>query len=205
MRNMEKVCSNTKNLIIIIFVLLLCVYQSWADEITDENLSEQESILTDSLLTDSLSITLVETDSIKIDSLYYFADSVFYYEEIERIDFIGNAAVKYHSSNMEADTISIDLSKNQAFAMGRSFLKDGTQTAIGKDIYFDLGSKCGIIEKGASKFDKGFYYGKEIRKIDKKTFDVDEGIFTTCGALKPHFYFSSNIILESSLSLSNKA
>ncbi|NQV17366.1 MAG: LPS-assembly protein LptD [Armatimonadetes bacterium] len=191
MQNMKIVYINAKNLKIIILILLLCTYLAWANEISDENLTENESILIDSLITDSLEIALVKPDSIKIDSLFYAADSVFYYEEIERIDFIGNAAVKYHSSNIEADTISIDLTKNQAFAMGRSFLKDGTQTAIGKDIYFDLDSKWGIIQKGASKFDKGFYYGKEIRKIAKKAFDVDDGIFTTCGALHPHFYFSS--------------
>ena len=168
MRNMKIVCIKAENLIVAILILLLCTYLGWANEISDENLTENESILIDSLITDSLEIVLVEPDSIKIDSLFYSADSVFYYEDIERIDFIGNAAVKYHSSNIEADTISIDLTKNQAFAKGRSFLKDGTQTAIGKDIYFDLDSKWGIIQKGASKFDKGFYYGKEIRKIAKK-------------------------------------
>jgi hypothetical protein len=143
---------------------------------------------------DSLAKDSLKTDEIvsEIDSVYYFADSVFYSIQQEKIILAGNARLKYQGSEIISDTINIDLEKEQAFALGKSSMKEGDQLILGEDIYFDLATRWGLLISGASKFDKGYYYGDEIRKIDRKTFDVDNGIFTTCDALHPHFYIGGS-------------
>ncbi|MCF7792820.1 MAG: hypothetical protein K9N09_02550 [Candidatus Cloacimonetes bacterium] len=139
----------------------------------------------------AISDSLVKKDSMEVDSVFYAADSVFYSVDDELILLAGEANVKYHTSDIQSDTISIDMKKEQAFAKGESFMEDGSQLILGENVYYDLDTQWGLLKQGASKFDKGFYYGDEIRKIDKKTFDVDNGIFTTCDALHPHFYIGS--------------
>lgn len=135
----------------------------------------------------------VAADSVQIaalDSIIYVADSVHYSVTKEQIHLLGNASMKYQSSDIQADTISVNLKKEQALTKGQSMLRDGSHFLIGEGLYFDMDSKEGIIEDGAGKFDKGYYYGEEIRKTGEKTFDVDNSVFTTCDALHPHFDIS---------------
>ncbi len=145
----------------------------------------------DSLLTDSLNLPL---DSLEIDSVSYTADSIRYAVQQEKIILSRNAELQYHASRITADSIIIDLKNEQAKAKGQAFLKDKDQNMLGQDIDFDLETEWGIVRMGASEFDKGYYYGDEIRKIAKETFDVDNGKFTTCDALHPHFYIKSRIL-----------
>ena len=133
----------------------------------------------------------VQTDSLEVDSLFYEADSVFFDVKENRLELINKAKIIYHTSMMEADTISIDIDKNQAITKGHSILTDKDQIVLGDQLFFDLDSQQGMISKGASRFDQGYYYGEEIRKIDDKVFDVDDGKFTTCDAKAPHFYIYS--------------
>ncbi len=51
----------------------------------------------------------------------------------------------------------------------------------------DFEKEEGLIIDGRSKFEKGYYYGNEIRKTDDKTFDIDFGRFTTCDSKNPIF------------------
>jgi len=176
---------NKEIIIVIIFSMFIlinvCLF-------TQEVTKQENIVLQDSLFVDSLSFQ----DTLQDDSLSYSADSVDYNVENEIIRLSGNTSVIYHNSIINSDTIAIDLKKEQALTKGRAYLKDGSQNMLGRDIYYDLRTKWGLVKSGASKFDKGFYYGTEIRKIDDDTYDVDEGIFTTCNALHPHFYIQAN-------------
>jgi lipopolysaccharide assembly outer membrane protein LptD (OstA) len=133
-----------------------------------------------------------KADSLELDSLFYKADSVFYSVENEKIDLISNAEITYHTSKIQADVISIDMNKNQAVADGETILTDNDQVVLSEQLHFDLETQWGIVFDGGSRFDKGFYYGKEMRKVDEKVFDVEDGSFTTCDHAEPHFYILSN-------------
>ncbi len=180
---MKRFVNREKAIIIFASIFVIAAIFSWTQEI----LEEEKPHAADSLFTDSLAVITI----LQPDSLIYVADSVDYQVENEIIQLSGNTSVSYHSSIINADTILIDLKKEQAFAKGRSYLQDGSQNMLGKDICYDLQTKWGLVTSGASKFDKGFYYGTEIRKIDDDTYDVDDGVFTTCNALHPHFYIKS--------------
>ena len=180
---MKRSVNREKAIIIFASIFVIAAVFSWTQEIIEE----EKPHAADSLFTDSLAVITI----LQPDSLIYIADSVDYQVENEIIQLSGNTSVSYHSSIINADTIMIDLKKEQAFAKGRSYLQDGSQNMLGKDICYDLQTKWGLVTSGASKFDKGFYYGTEIRKIDDDTYDVDDGVFTTCNALHPHFYIKS--------------
>ncbi len=164
----------------VIFILFLSFSWKILTAETVENLQ----------LFDSLDIT-TRKDSVKMDSISYFADSIYYSVTNQKIKLCGNAKLHYHTAKISADSVVIDIENEQAFAMGKSSMQDVGQDMLGNDIYFDLQSEWGLIKSGASRFDKGFYNGIEIRKIGENTFDIDDGKFTTCDAFHPHFYIKA--------------
>ncbi|MCD4650850.1 MAG: hypothetical protein K8S56_03580 [Candidatus Cloacimonetes bacterium] len=142
----------------------------------------------DSTLIDSV---FAETDSTKVDSLFYAADSIYYFVLKDLMQLSDNASMRYGSANLKADSISIDLENDTASSHGQAWLEDGSYLIIGDDIYFSFDTHEGLVTNGATRFDKGFYYGKEVRKVGKNTYDIDKGYFTTCESAQPDFYIYS--------------
>ncbi|HPR17903.1 MAG TPA: putative LPS assembly protein LptD [Candidatus Cloacimonadota bacterium] len=176
-------------LVVLSLLWCVCLHTQQSLSVLDENSADSLNFPgTDSLDFSALTDSITAADSLEVDSVFYAGDSVFYSVTGKNIILAGNANVIYHTSNIKSDTISIDMKKEQAYAKGQSFMEDGDQLILGDNVYFDLDTQWGLLERGASKFDKGYYYGDEIRKVDKKAFDVDNGIFTTCDALHPHFH-----------------
>ncbi len=140
------------------------------------NVNAQIAAIIDSLRTETI-----------MDSLSYVADSSFYFVDKEMIVLSGNAELIYHNATIKADTIKVNFQKDQAKAVGRIIMEDGNQLIIGEEVHFDIETQSGFILGGASSFEKGYYYGTEIRKVGEDVFDIDDGIFTTCDAKHPHF------------------
>ncbi len=140
---------------------------------------------------DTLSVK-TKRDTVLSDSIRYQANNIYYDATDTLLILWDKAKVRYHDSVLKADTIRIDFNKKQAITQGLSILKENKQSLIGRDIKFDIDKKKGLIKRGRSKFDKGYYYGEELRKIDEDIYDVDNGIFTTCDAKDPHFFIKGN-------------
>lgn len=155
-----------------------------------------ESISVNNSLEDTLRIgrvnagVVVEQDA-KYDSVFYSADSIHYEFANEKIDFTGKTKLEFDGATLSSDTLSLDMKAQKAVARGKSFMEQGDHQMIGKDIYYDLKTRWGRILGGASQFDLGYYYGDEIRKVDEKTYDIDNGYYTTCDAEEPHFYIGA--------------
>jgi len=133
----------------------------------------------------------LQKKTVREDSLFYSGDSLYYDYDGERIQLTGNANIQYQSSTIDADSLSIDLKKKQAWSKGRTTMTDGEQILLSRDVRYDMDSKTGVLGFSASRFDKGFYYGDEIRKVGPDVYDVDNGRFTTCDAEDPDFYIYS--------------
>jgi len=179
------IMKHNKKLLSLVYILSFLVFLSYGQEEVRIKRISADSLLSDSLQTDSLGFSLM-------DSLFYAADSGAYWTDEQIISLMGNANIEYHTSSITADTITVKVKENQAFTLGNSMLKDNNQIALGDEIFYDLETQWGMINNGAAKFEQGYYYGDEIRKIDKKTYDIDNGLFTTCDGLHPHFYIKTN-------------
>ncbi len=149
--------------------------------------SQTVSTVPDTTQADTLNIY----ENIKIDSVNFNADSIFYNFKNEDMTLSGNAQLVYRTSTLNADSININLKSEKSITRGNAKLKDGTQLMIGDDIKFDIEDQSGIVKGGATKFDKGFLYGEETRKVGKEVYDIDNGYFTTCDDEEPHFYIYS--------------
>ena len=142
---------------------------------------------------DSTSVAI--SDSIQAqqpDSLYYDADEILLDYEAEQIYLYGNTKIAYQTSTITSDSLQIDLKQDRAFSNGQTVLQDTDQIIIGTGVLYDVNSQTGILSEGLSKMDKGYYYGRVIRKVDKDIYDVDNGRFTTCDHADPDFWFWSH-------------
>ncbi len=128
---------------------------------------------------------------IKVDSLFYAADSVSYYQNLEQINLFGNTEVRYQEFVINSDSITLNLKTNRAYSAGNTLMKDGEQILLGSNVAYDIETQIGIMENGISSMDKSFYSGKQVRKIDVETYDVDDCNFTTCEYAEPDFWFTA--------------
>lgn len=161
-------------------LLILIIYSGFSA------LEAAESSQVDSLSLDTLAISII-----KYDSLFYNADSVYTQLDGNKITLLGNAFLQYKTSKIKSDTITVSIDDQLAYSLGKSWLQDRNQLLTGEDIYFNFKNKTGFLTNGASSFDKGYYYGNEIRKIDEKIYDIDNGRFTTCNSTEPHFFIKT--------------
>ncbi|MBW6515369.1 MAG: hypothetical protein K0B81_01975 [Candidatus Cloacimonetes bacterium] len=172
--------------LLIILGLFSLTSLSYAEEIELlDNVQEPDSLDVPVIL-DDISTALVE-----LDSLLYSADDIYYDVINEKIILTSNATMRYHSSNIKANEIIIDLANNQANTKGETWMQDGTQVLFGTDVSYDIATTNGVIHNGASRLEKGFYYGREIRKVSEDVYDIDHGYFTTCEIKDPNFFIYS--------------
>ena len=57
---------------------------------------------------------------------------------------------------------------------------------------YRMDRRQGFVYQGKTEFDGGFYYGKEIKRVDSKILLVKSGDYTTCDADTSHFHFHAN-------------
>jgi len=138
--------------------------------------------------------TMVNVEVAEFDSLDYQGNQLYYLAEEETIILYENSTINYGSSTIKADSMRINFQKNQARAFGRISMSDDNQLILGSSVFYDLESETGYVLGGASRFDLGYYYGDEIRKVGDEVYDLDLGRFTTCDALHPHFDFRSSTL-----------
>lgn len=128
---------------------------------------------------------------VKLDSLYYTADSISYHYADEKIRLYGNSAVRYQDFDISSDSLLIDLKAEQAYSYGNTVMKDGDQILLGADVAYDMDSQSGIVTSGVSRLENGFYSGIEVRKTGRDIYDVDNGSYTTCEHKDPDFWFAA--------------
>ena len=141
----------------------------------------------ESVSPDSLKVDLKAAST--LDSLFYAADSIRAYYQDEQIWLHGNTSIDYGGSKIEADSLFLDLKKEQATTFGLTLMQDNGQLLIGEDVRYDIRSQTGRLTQGQSYIENGYYSGSEIRKIDSKIYDIDGGSFTTCDLADPSFWF----------------
>lgn len=134
----------------------------------------------------------VEIQISQLDSLTYTADSIEYNLKTNEISLVGNAKINYKKSTIKSDSIFIYLNDRVAISMGNSELFDGNEMIVGSSILYDIESEEGMMLNGSTEFEGGFYYGKKVRKVGDRTFDIDDARFTTCNLHNPHYYIASS-------------
>ncbi len=103
----------------------------------------------------------------------------------------GRVRVKVKDGFITADTISIDTKKNEIYAEGGIFYKDGPVEVKGDKFIYDINNERGIIYDTKASIYPVNFIGKKIKKLEENKYLLDMGYFTTCNAEVPHYTFKA--------------
>lgn len=117
--------------------------------------------------------------------------------------FYGKAKINFRDYKIEADVIELNWDKYTIHAFNRKIYSDSSEKPPlptltekneiykGAEVIYNFKTKTGVVKYGETNIDNGFYKGEKIKKISDDCYYIANGIYTTCDAEHPHFYFSS--------------
>ncbi len=174
--------------------------------------------ITDSLFeTKTDSVNLVYSDSLlvldstsnkksDIDTIIYASsnDSLIFFINQKKMSIYGGSELKYKnteiksaniyldfvSSNIDAEGVPSDSLKDKL--EGTPVLSDKGEVYDGQKIRYNFKTQQGIISGAHTEQEGAFYDGDKIKKVDKDTYFIKDGIYTTCDDSCPHYYFSAS-------------
>jgi lipopolysaccharide assembly outer membrane protein LptD (OstA) len=158
--------------------------------------------------------TIVTADTVKrksqVDEIIYYnaADSIVYAIGKKKMNIYGKANIRYKEMDLKSGEIDINWDSNILTSRGiakvdtsdtskkifsdNPILKDGGEEYKGSVIKYNFKTQQGNISFAETESDGQKYYGEKIKKIDKETYFIQDGIYTTCSSEEPHYYFSSS-------------
>jgi len=194
----------TFSIITILFSTLLFAQQK--ESVTP--ISKPDTIKT--IIADSLAVP----DSTKpkkqfdVDAVINAAasDSLIFQVKKKKMYLYGSGELKYKSTDLKSAKIFIDYQKNELEAFGiedtsdtakvkmkgNPHLTEGGETFEGSYIRHNFKTQRGYISLAKNKDKEQRYEGEKVKKVDKSTFFIEDGMFTSCESDTPHTYFAAH-------------
>jgi lipopolysaccharide assembly outer membrane protein LptD (OstA) len=151
--------------------------------------------------------TTLAADTVKkkksdVDSVIYSngTDSLLFFVNKKMMKVYGQAELRYKTTNLKSEKISVDFATNDIEAVGvpdslnkkgKGFpvLMEGSEKYEGERMRYNFKTLKGFITLAGTKSEGTAYSGIKIKKMDKDTYFVQNGIYTTCDADTPHYCF----------------
>lgn len=190
------------------------VYAQNIDAILSDSLftfSSDSLTFSDSLnIPDSLNISdsLKQKTSDDLDAIVFAnaKDSLIFNVKAKEMYLYGQGDIKYKETELQSGNIKVNFETSNLEAIGREdfsdsanvtivetpVLKEASDTYEGTSIKYNFKTQKGFISLAKNSADNKTYTGQKVKKVDKKTFFIDEGQFTTCDADTPHYYFGAD-------------
>ena len=167
--------------------------------------SLQTEIATDTLLspiTDTLASRQKKSD---IDTVVYASgtDSLFFFVKEKKMSIYGEGKINYRQSEIKSANIFLDFNKfeieaigvpsdtSEAELVGTPVLTEAGEVYEGKRMKYNFKTGQGSLSAADTELEGAFYHGARIKKVTQDTYFIEDGVYTTCDAEEPHFYFSS--------------
>ncbi|MFH1219288.1 MAG: LPS assembly protein LptD [Candidatus Eisenbacteria bacterium] len=119
------------------------------------------------------------------DSLRYDVPQALMYLE-------GKASISYLGMKLYSEAIEYNSRTYNLYAAVDPVLWEGEDKITGSAMSYNLKTKRGAVVAGRTRFEKGLYTGRLIRKTGATTLNVTDGTYTTCNYLDPHYSFTSS-------------
>ena len=156
-------------------------------------------LVPDSLVSDSI-VSPKEPAKPVLDATinYNAKDSIIVSLDGKKVYMYKEGVVTYENIELKADYIILDLNTKEVYAegipdsigvlQGTPVFKDGTDEFECKTLRYNFKSQKGIIMDVKTEQGEGYVHSERTKKIDKDSFILKNGKYTTCDADHPHFY-----------------
>jgi LPS-assembly protein len=102
----------------------------------------------------------------------------------------GGVQIRYQDVDLKADQAEIDLETKVVTATGNVILDQGPRRLTGDTVVFDLDTKTGKLTNSTGHVAPDYYFtGAEVAKTGDDTYQVTDGIFTSCSQEVPDWSF----------------
>ena len=129
-------------------------------------------------------------------------DSLIFDIDLQKVYMYKSADIDYQTTNLKADYVEIDFSKNLAYArgvqdstgklIGTPEFKEGDAVFNAKEMSYNYDTEEGIIKDVRTEEGDGFLHGDVVKKLADNTSNMGQGWYTTCNAEHPHFALRYN-------------
>lgn len=164
-----------------------------------------DSVKVDSVRIDSVSVADTLNDNSPDAVVIATASDSLTFDVSKKLMYLyGSGEINYKDSELKSGYININFDNNNVFAEGRidttkgknelvetPILKDGGETYEGKSLKYNFKTKRGFISHAKNKMPDVRYEGDKVKKVDDKTFFIEDGIYTTCDSDTPHTHFTA--------------
>jgi len=149
----------------------------------------------------------IAADTVKkksdIDSIIYSSskDSLIFYVDKKKMDIFGTGYLKYKDTELRSGIINVDFQTSNIEAYGRKsdttegkmdetpIMLDKGEEFKGNIMRYNFKTQRGYITYAQTKENEASYSGAKIKKVDKETFFIEKGVYSTCTLDNPHYYF----------------
>ncbi|MEE9431207.1 MAG: putative LPS assembly protein LptD, partial [Melioribacteraceae bacterium] len=165
----------------------------------------------DSTSTSPLSekIDTIKSKGFDIEDIVYTSakDSLHFKLSSKKMFIYGNGNLKYKETELKGGKIDVNFLTNQLEAEGTFEVEDSTGTEIitqtpvltegaesyeGTKLKYNFKTQQGFISAAKNSKEGSRYEGSAVKKVDRNTFFIKDGIYTTCVGDTPHTYFSAS-------------
>jgi len=102
----------------------------------------------------------------------------------------GDVHVKYQDMDIYAQRAEIDLTTKPVTAEGDVIVDQGPRRMTGQTLTWDLDTKTGRLDNATGQVAPDYYFtGREIEKTGPDTYEVTDGVFTSCTQETPDWSF----------------
>ncbi|MBN1302286.1 MAG: LPS-assembly protein LptD [Melioribacteraceae bacterium] len=188
---------------LIVFLLPVIYFAQTPDSL------EFKNPLDDSLLTATKNSSLIDTLEKKrrfdVDDVIFAnsSDSLRFDVKNKRMYLYGKGELKYKKSDLNSSDIAVDFETNTLEAQGKydtssskltdtPVLTEEGQVYEGTSIRYNFKTQQGYISLAKNVDNDKTYRGEQVKKVDRKTYFIEDGIYTTCDSDTPHTHFTAS-------------
>ncbi|HEX7356872.1 MAG TPA: putative LPS assembly protein LptD [Ignavibacteriaceae bacterium] len=191
----------------IYFLLALSLYFGQCNTFSQDK--DSLFIKSDSTITsvDSTQIKNPSGKTFDVDTTVFASskDSLIFLVKEKKMNIYGQSSISYKTTEITSANIFIDFNSNNINAvgiqsdsvsgklLGAPVLKEGPEVYKGNTMTYNFKSGRGHLSLVKTESEGAYYTGTKINKVDKDTYFIEDGMFTTCDdSTCPHYYFTAN-------------
>ncbi len=190
---------------ILIWFISLGALAQQDDLLQTLNIDSLQTLNPDSLLTSAIDTAAVQKKKSDLDTVVYASgsDSLFFFVKEKKMSIYGESKINYKKSEIKSANIFLDFTKFEIEAIGipsdsasteligTPVLSEDGEVYEGKRMKYNFKTGQGSLSAADTELEGAFYHGAKIKKVTKDTYFIEDGVYTTCDAEEPHYYFSS--------------
>ena len=196
---------------IVLSAIIFCFFNLGAlaqqnDTLPTLSIDSVQAEIQDTLLSILSDTTLIKPQKKSdIDTVVYASgsDSLFFFVNEKRMAIYGEGKINYRKSEIKSANIFLDFNKFEIEAVGvpsdsaateyigTPVLSEDGEVYTGKRMKYNFKTNQGSLAAADTELEGAFYHGAKIKKVSKDTYFIKDGVYTTCDAEEPHYFFSS--------------